>query len=85
MMFDKSPKYSISAADVDLDGVDTIERYSIGKVSVYITQDGRYLIREPAMGEAEELYDTIVKIVSGKASLDCFVCYCYSEFFFYRS
>ncbi|ABK77300.1 type IV secretory pathway component [Cenarchaeum symbiosum A] len=56
--------------DVDPAGLDVIEEYSMGPVKVYITTDGRYMVREPPVGDgASALYDTILKRISSGVDL----------------
>lgn len=55
-------KYTIASMTVDTDGIDVIEKYPIGKATVYISSDGRYLVHEPRLQEgAAGLYDKIVQ------------------------
>ena len=61
----KTTKYSLASMTVDTTGLDVLEQYAIGRASVFITNDGRYLVREPHLPrEAGDMYDRIVKRIN---------------------
>lgn len=54
-------RYRLSSLSADASDVDIIENYKIGESDIYITSDGRYLVREPVIThEARRLYDVII-------------------------
>ena len=58
----QAAKYTIASMTVDTAGLSILEKYPIGKATVYITEDGRYLVHEPYLPEgAAALYDKIVR------------------------
>ena len=63
-------RYALAAVDVDASGLDVLEQYSIGSVEVYVTADGRYMVREPRVdGRAEAMYDAIMRKIDLGMSL----------------
>lgn len=66
-----SGRYRLATIDMDVSKIETAEHYSVGEVDVYITTDGRYMVREPPIGkEAEDLYDSIIKKIDMGVGMD---------------
>lgn len=58
----QAAKYTIASMSVDTEGISVLEQYPIGEATVYITEDGRYLVHEPHLPDgAGALYDKIVR------------------------
>ena len=61
----RATKYSLASMTVNTAGLRLVEKYDIGRATVYITDDGRYLVQEPPLRkEAGEMYDRIVRRIS---------------------
>ena len=62
---DQVTKFSLASMTVDTSGLSVVEKYAIGRATVYITDDGRYLVHEPHLPrEAGVMYDRIVRRIS---------------------
>ena len=58
-------KYSISRMDVDTSTLKVLEEYAVGKVKVYITKNGQYMIKEPHVAEdGREIYNKIMSKIN---------------------
>ena len=64
-------KYSLVSMDVNTSSLDIIDNYKVGIADVFITSDGRYLVREPHVSEqANDLYDIILKKIDQGVGFD---------------
>lgn len=54
--------FIISRFDADIKNLKILEQYSIGRVKIYITKDGRYLVQEPPLSHQAEI--TLKKLMA---------------------
>ncbi len=54
--------FVISRFDADIENVKILEQYPIGRVKIYITDDGKYLVQEPPLTHQAEI--TLKKLMS---------------------
>ena len=55
-------KFQLTSISIDETRLDLVDSYEVGESNVYITKNGRYMVREPPIPKGgEELYDQILK------------------------
>ncbi len=47
--------FIISRFDADIENLNILEQYAVGRVKIYITDDGKYLVQEPPLTRQAEI------------------------------